>query len=152
MKKQGKQFSLVIVLAYLLLGGWSSAQQNQNDSAVKNEDIYVASLTEMTYPLAARLNPVEGIVVVRVKFDETGKVVSSEAISGPKSLIAGAVANAEKWRFHPTNAARTAVIIYEFRLDGFCLEGSHFTFRQPNVAIVTGCHHGESTTPGMSRQ
>jgi hypothetical protein len=124
--------------------------QKAQEEIVNDEDIIVASLTEMEYPSFARLAPhTEGVVVVRVRVDDEGKVISSQAISGPKTLLEACLANAMKWRFHP-NSKKLAVIIYEFRIDGFCSKGSHFTFRQPNFAAVTGCRFGESTSPGIS--
>jgi TonB family protein len=142
----------MILISLMICGATSSymlAQQSQHDETIKNEDIYVASLTEMIYPPSARLARKEGIVVVRVKFDADGKVASAEAISGPKDLITDSLSNAKKWRFHP-NSAKSAVIIYEFRIDGLCSAGSHFIFREPNIATITGCNFGSSATPGIS--
>lgn len=145
--------SRTVILGFLLLCGAASgyvvAQQSPRSETVRNEDIYVASLAEMPYPAGARLARKEGIVVVRVKFDGEGKVTAAEAISGPKELIIDSLANAKKWRFHP-NSAKTAVVIYQFRIDGLCASGSHFIFREPNIASITGCNFGDSAAPGIS--
>jgi protein TonB len=54
------------------------------------------------YPAAARAAQVSGTVVVQVKIDECGNVVSAEAISGDPLLRQAAVDSAMKWRFPPT--------------------------------------------------
>lgn len=142
-----------MILGCLLLcvaaSGYVLAQQSPHSETVQSEDIYVASLAEMPYPAGARLAQKEGVVVIKVRFDSEGKVKAAEAISGPKELINDSVANAKKWRFHP-NTAKTAVVIYQFRMDGFCASGSHFIFREPNIAAITGCNFGDSAAPGIS--
>ncbi len=106
----------------------------------KDEDVKVLSFEELRYPLAARLAHVQGIVVVRVKRDDAGKVVSSAAISGAKTLMPDSLPNSKKWRFQP-NQEKTAVIVYGFRIDGLCYSGMNgqFIFRPPNIAAVTSC-------------
>jgi TonB family protein len=107
---------------------------------VLNEDIKPLSFETLEYPLAARLTRVQGVVVVRVTFNEEGRVTESRAVSGPKSLIADCLANSKKWRFQP-NSAQTAVIIYQFRIEGLCISGcpSRSTFWPPNlITVVTG--------------
>ena len=116
----------------------SSAQQDQ---PVNDEGISVSSFEEMHYPVLARAARRESMVVVQVKLDDDGKVVTARAISGSKMLIPDSLANARKWRFHP-NSDATAVIIYEFHLvEGKCDLGRNglFVFRVPNVATITAC-------------
>jgi TonB family protein len=146
MKLLRGRFSILVILACA-----SSAlclPLNQNE-IVLNEDIYVASLSELAYPPAARMSRTEGVVVVKVVFDGDGNVTKTDAVSGPKALIQDAVANAAKWRFHP-NRRNAAVVVYDFQMSGFCPEGSHFVFQSPNVARITGCRFGNSASPGIS--
>lgn len=113
----------------------------QQDQTIYDKDITVVSFEEMRYPPLARQAHIQGTVVVKVKLDDAGKVTSATAIVGARLLISDCLANARKWRFHPT-PGNGAIIIYEFRLaDGTCnAEQNHlFVFRRPNVASVTGC-------------
>jgi hypothetical protein len=140
MKILNKRLILGITSMIFVVGLNCLAQQNRQNETVKDEEIVVASFAEMNYPLPARLTHTQGIVVVRVKLDETGKVVSSEAISGAKTLIPDSLSNSNKWRFQ-AGPSKTAVIIYEFWIEGSCYSGmnGHFVFRQPNIASITGC-------------
>jgi TonB family protein len=54
------------------------------------------------YPPIARAAQASGSVVVQVKVDECGSVVSAKAISGHPLLQQAAVQAAYKWRFTPT--------------------------------------------------
>src|SRR5260370_27865367 len=95
----------------------------------------------MRYPAIARSANIASIVVVRIKLDDAGKVVSATAVSGAKALVFDVMPNIQKWRFRP-NAAKAAVIIYEFRLaTGQCRQRvrEQFVFPAPNVATGTGC-------------
>ena len=103
------------------------------------EDAVVVSFDDtLTYPLAARLAHVQGVVVVHVSLGDDGRVVSSEAISGVKSLTPDCLINSKKWRFQP-NPAKTAVIVYDFRFKGLCngLCASQFLFHPPNFVSIT---------------
>lgn len=59
------------------------------------------SLPKPTYPAEALKNRIEGQVQVKVTLDETGKVVSAEAMFGPEQLRAAAVEAAKRARFKP---------------------------------------------------
>jgi TonB family protein len=95
----------------------------------------------MYYPALARAARRESTVVVQVKLDDDGKVVTARAISGSKMLIPDTLSNIRKWRFHP-NSNKTAFVIYEFHLvEGKCDLGRNglFVFKEPNVATITAC-------------
>lgn len=136
---------LIIVSAFGILAGQLLVGQNRDNQAVTDDQISVLSFSEMHYPRMAQVAHIRGVVVVRVQLDETGKVVSSAAISGSKVLIPDTLANAKKWRFQP-NAAKRAVIVYEFLIpEGICdpneksSQSDLFIFRKPNVASITAC-------------
>jgi TonB family protein len=64
---------------------------------------------------------VSGVVVVDVVVDETGKVISAEASSGPSTLRDAAVQAALRARFSPTKLSGqpvkvSGVINYKFSL------------------------------------
>jgi TonB family protein len=74
-----------------------------NDSALE--------LPAPVYPAEAKQAGISGIVKVRVTVDEEGKVISAEAIDGPKQLREAAVAAAKKARFEPTRLHGAAIKI-----------------------------------------
>lgn len=98
----------------------------------------VASFEDIRYPLAARLQHVQGVVVVKVEVDENGIVTSASALSGPRELVAECLANAKKWRFSPKMPG-SLPIVYDFRIDGLCNHpcASHFVIHPPNLAVIT---------------
>jgi outer membrane biosynthesis protein TonB len=117
-------------------------QREQPNDTVNDKDIKVLEFQELKYPLHSQHAPAEseGVVVVRVKLDDKGKVLDAAAIAGSEILVRDSLANVKTWRFQP-NTGRTAVIVYNFRRAiGYCkFESSFFTFENPNFATVTGC-------------
>ncbi|MGH9872445.1 MAG: energy transducer TonB, partial [Pyrinomonadaceae bacterium] len=79
------------------------------------------SLPLPAYPESARRLRTAGVVIVEVVVDETGKVISAVATSGPALLRDGAVQAALKARFSPTKLSGQPVkvsglINYKFAL------------------------------------
>jgi TonB family protein len=79
------------------------------------------SLPPPVYPDAAKRMRTGGMVVVEVVLDETGKVVSAVATSGPAVLREAAVSAALKARFSPTKLSGqpvkvSGIINYKFAL------------------------------------
>jgi protein TonB len=79
------------------------------------------SLPPPNYPESAKRMKTEGIVSVEVILDETGKVISATATSGPPMLRDAAVQAAKRARFSPTKLSGTPVkvsgtINYKFAL------------------------------------
>ena len=79
------------------------------------------SLPAPLYPEAAKRMRTQGVVTVDVVLDETGKVVSATASSGPSPLRDAAVQAALKARFSPTKLSGqpvkvSGVINYKFSL------------------------------------
>lgn len=79
------------------------------------------SLPPPVYPDAARRSRTSGVVTVEVVLDETGKVVSANATSGPALLRDAAIQAARKARFSPTKLSGqpvkvSGVINYKFAL------------------------------------
>jgi protein TonB len=56
----------------------------------------------LVYPTIARAARAQGVVLVSVTVDESGKVISAHAISGHPLLQQAAVQSAFGWRFSPT--------------------------------------------------
>ena len=59
------------------------------------------SLPRPQYPETARRMRIAGTVSVEVTIDESGKVISARAVSGPLALKDAAVAAARQARFSP---------------------------------------------------
>ena len=79
------------------------------------------SLPAPTYPESAKRMKTQGIVTVEVVLDETGKVISAAATSGPPMLRDAAVQAAKRARFSPTKLSGMPVkvsgtINYKFAL------------------------------------
>ena len=123
----------------LCLGIFSILRVAAQVDPILNEDIKLLKFEPLSYPIVAKVKRVEGTVVVRVELSKSGEVARAVVISGPKELLADAVANAKKWRFQP-NEAMAAVIVYRFkRLEGLCALPcpSQFLLEPPNVAVIT---------------
>ena len=77
------------------------------------------TLARPEYPAEARANGDAGMVKVQILIDETGNVSSAEAVEGPSTLRAAAVAAALQSRFTPTRLMGqpikvAGVIVYNF--------------------------------------
>lgn len=70
------------------------------------------SLPSPIYPEAAKRFRTEGLVAVEVVVDETGKVISAQATSGPTALRAVAVQAALRARFSPTKLSGQPVRVF----------------------------------------
>ena len=78
------------------------------------------SMPPPRYPAEAKRAGASGQVQVKVLIDETGKVISAEAVFGPESLRAAAVEAARQARFAPAKsngmpAKVSGILFYEFK-------------------------------------
>jgi len=78
------------------------------------------SMPAPKYPAEAKRAGASGQVQVKVLIDETGKVISAEAVFGPESLRAAAVEAAKQARFAPAKsngvpAKVSGILFYEFK-------------------------------------
>jgi TonB family protein len=74
-----------------------------------------------TYPQTARTARITGRVIVRLTVDESGQVISADAIEGPLELRGAATDAARRWRFRPTvvdgkSRKVTGSILFNFTL------------------------------------
>jgi TonB family protein len=53
------------------------------------------------YPVAAREQSLQGVVVLDVLVDETGKVVETKVIAGPQMLVTAAQESLRSWKYRP---------------------------------------------------
>ena len=139
MKTIIRSFLLALCSLTLIYLNCAVAQQN---STVNDKDMSVAEFEDIGYPPFARQTRTQGLVVVRVKLDNNGKVMDAEALSGSELLIPASLANAKKWRFQ-RNAQHAAVIVYNFRMPhAACKSQSVVSFsilQAPNFVTITGC-------------
>ncbi len=99
-----------------------------------------AVFVDLPYPAEALAARVEGVVVLRVATDRTGRVTSAESLSGPDPLVLPALANVRQWTLSP--GLEGGVVVFRFEIDqAFCNDDSRSLFRlmSPNLALVTAC-------------
>jgi hypothetical protein len=138
---QARSEMAVIVLLVTVLASWVRAEVNaQLGESINDDDILVMGFNELDYPFSAMSSGAEGVVVVRVKLDNAGRVLEAVALSGRDELVPDSLANVKTWRFHP-NLDHAAVVVYSFRrARGSCKSASSFfTLERPNLATITAC-------------
>lgn len=139
MKMTAAKISFLI--GFLMLAALSRTPGQQVGGTIDDKGINVADFEDLTYPAIAVIAHVQGVVVVRVRLSDQGKVLDAVALSGAQLLTGPAIDNAKKWRFEP-NSQKAAVIVYNFRIEGICHDGaaaSHMIFYPPNFATITDC-------------
>lgn len=138
MKAIRYRLGLVLGLVFLLSPAHPTASQKTENQ--KQDEPTVVDFEEMRYPLAARLKHSEGVVVIQVKLSKDGKVLGTDALSGPKDLIPDSLSNVKTWRFAP-NSHDSAIGVYWFHIEGLChgYGSSQFAFFASNFARVTSC-------------
>ena len=95
-EKKGVAMKLFLWTTLLVIALCTCALAQQA-STIVDEDTNVIHVEKMYYPPVAQSGHTEGVVVVRGKLDEHGKVVDAEALSGSDFLVPQSVANARKW-------------------------------------------------------
>jgi TonB family protein len=115
-----------------------NCRPSQEDAPIMDKDIRYTTYEEMLYPAFARQTRTEGVVVVRLKLDDHGRVTLATAVSGHEHLIQGAVENAKKWQFEP-NSRKAAVLVYNFRMASGLCNSTFFNFQPPDFITVIGC-------------
>jgi TonB family protein len=78
---------------------------------------------EPEYPQEARAQGISGEVVLEVRVDEAGRVISTKPVSGHRLLVDAATKALKNWTFTPTQLSGVAVqvignIIFTFTADG----------------------------------
>src|SRR3954462_5359362 len=107
----------------LFLVVFSGVLNSQEDTPTVS-GAQLITFADIGYPALAKAARVQGVVVVEAQLDNKGNVVGASAIAGAKPLIPDCLSNIKKWKFKP-NSRKTAVIVYEFRLDdGACHDDS----------------------------
>src|SRR2546428_14076687 len=77
----------------------------------------------LTYPRAARLARISGVVVLRVSLDNQGSVTGTTVLSGHPVLAQAAGENAQEWKFKKSDRSSTSedsILVYRFSLSGTC--------------------------------
>lgn len=81
------------------------------------------------YPQEAKAQGISGEVILEVRVDEAGKVISTKPVSGHRLLVDAARKALKDWQFTPTQLSGVAVqvignVVFNFTIDGKVLEGS----------------------------
>lgn len=113
-------FQSVVLLCILLATSVVFAQKAKTNNVLNKKAV---SLPVPSYSGAARAVGASGAVNVRVTIDETGKVISAEALSGHPLLRKAATDAALEAEFKPfvvggKAAQVTGTLVYNFTLDG----------------------------------
>ena len=91
------RFSLLLVATLILTASDASAQTTSD--RMINPAVVVRAVAPKGYPDIARVMKADGKVVVEVKINSTGKVISTKIISGHLLLHAPSVEAAKRWLF-----------------------------------------------------
>ena len=83
-----------------------------------DEQFSVVAAVAPSYPQALRTARLKGDVIVEVKIDQSGSVISAEAVSGHRALIELCIKAAKAWQFSPENKSgisRKTRLTFSFR-------------------------------------
>lgn len=127
-----------IIVVALLCGSQLKGEDLKN-TPVLSENVVVYHFERMNYPLKARIQKIQGVVVVKATVDAEGRVTNARAITGPKLFLADCVENTKKWSFSETQDG-TAFVTYVFKIVGFCEFPcpANFEFYGSRVEISVG--------------
>ncbi len=128
-------------MAMLLMAAHSGSVRGQHGDPIDDKDIRVVSYEDLIYPTIAVMGNVEGVVIIRVTLDDQGRVLDATALSGTPLLVRASIDNSKKLRLQP-NSEKTAVIAYNFRIEGYCHNNpaaSQTILYPPNLLAVTAC-------------
>jgi hypothetical protein len=129
----------VILMASVAVAANVSNPASQEDKTIYDEDVQLVYAAPMESPSGV-LSAFPGAVVVRVTLGHDGHVTAALPVSGLDRLIPACLANAKNWVFKP-NRAKSAIIVYEFRMgEGVCPSGSYNMIRPPNLSQVGVCY------------
>jgi TonB-like protein len=132
---------IVILLCLLGIPGLNGMQdKTSNEQTIQDKDLKLVDFEDLTYPALGRTAHIQGVVVIRTRLNDQGKVVDATALSGSDVLIPASIENAKGWRFQP-NPQHAAIIVYNFRLTDAVSKSdcSHFMLQSPNFATITSC-------------
>lgn len=124
----------------------------QRDNSIKN--LVVKRVTIPQYPSIAAIARVEGKVVIKIKVDEKGKVVSTETVEGSRLLRKAAEEATQAWLFEPTGKSselQEEKLTFIFKLMPPDTQFSELssTFNMPNTVEIRASipkletHHSE---------
>jgi TonB family protein len=112
----------------------------QQSQAPREPESQVDRFADLRYPPLARTARIQGTVVVRVRFDDSGRVTEASSLSGRDVLAGAALDNIKKWTF-ASNATNTALVVYNFvMLPGACADDANlFILQGNNLATILTC-------------
>jgi protein TonB len=72
----------------------------------------VLNSTAPVYPMNARMQKIQGVVMLDALIDESGKVVSTTVISGPQPLVVAAQQAVQNWKYKPAQLNGKPVTVH----------------------------------------
>jgi TonB family protein len=133
-----KFYSTILSLSFLcIVASFANAQspdnQQQTPAVIRKSTGALQQSAihrlEPEYPQAAKAQGISGEVILEVRVDEAGKVISTKPVSGHQLLVEAAIKALKDWRFTPTHLSGVAVqvignVAFTFAKDGSVKEGS----------------------------
>jgi TonB family protein len=131
--KPVKFYSTILCIACLFTGVLSAKAQTQENPQQKMPTVIPKSTealqksvlyrVEPEYPQEAKAQGISGTVVLAVRVDETGKVISTTPVSGQQLLVNATMKAVKAWKFSPTALSGVAVqvignLAFHFTADG----------------------------------
>lgn len=150
-------YSTILFITYLITAAFIAKSQTQGNSPQKkpveirqSTEVLQKSVTyriEPEYPQEARAQGISGFVVLEVRIDETGNVISVTPVSGQQLLVNVAMKAVKAWKFAPTKLSGAAAqvtgnVAFYFAADGKVSDGNpedagNKDASQPPVALKT---------------
>jgi TonB family protein len=103
--------AITLVFSASLFAQSVSPKQNQNPVPAQtgspssnpgdSTHLIIKKLKEPVYPIAARQQRIQGQVWVHLVINETGDVLTAEAVSGDPLLVSAAMDAMKQWKFEP---------------------------------------------------
>jgi TonB family protein len=155
--KPVKFYSTILFIAYLITSAFIAKSQTQGNSQQKmpveirqSMEVLQKSVTyqvEPEYPQEAKAQGISGSVVLEVRIDEAGNVISVTPVSGQQLLVNVAMKAVKAWKFAPTKLSGVAAqvrgnVAFYFTADGKVSNGNsedadNKSAPQPPVTLKT---------------
>ena len=91
---------------------WQNETERRASSHFATPPVLI-SRVDPDYPLQAKADKVEGVVIVRIRIDKDGRVEKAEVISGDPRLSQAALDAVRQWRYKPATIAGAPLSNFE---------------------------------------
>jgi TonB family protein len=106
----------LMITCALVFSGWLTPAQTPKPAS--EIPTVIQAVAPSTYPPIAIVARADGKLIVEVKINAGGKVVSTKVIQGHELLASTAASAAKRWQFAASNCSeeRSAQLTFEFRI------------------------------------